>query len=267
MESRAAGKRDAIEPTRTAYFRAAAATYVGGIDWQYCFVARGDVPAEMITLVNLDRRETSRKREINERTGVVNKVSLPKALPEEAKREATMLKAPEDAHQGRWINNWSNVEKLALLPTEAAGHPDRQAPQLAHVRCGKSSTPPTRPHTIIAWSALGTPDRGNGIRENGSHSNRPRDSAGRRISGGRVSRADASMGSGCGMVGATRQSLKRHRLAPSSRRTYTSYRARPKSRTARSTRSRTRRADECRTNALPDGTKYVRIVTLKCVRC
>ena len=71
---------------------------------------------------------------------------------------------------------------------------DRQAPLLAHVRYGNSSTPPIIPHTIIAWSALGTHDRGTGIHENGSKSNRPPDSAGRRISGGRVSRADASMG-------------------------------------------------------------------------
>ena len=88
VEPRAAGKRDALERTRTAYFRAAATTYFGGIDSYCCFVALGDVPAEMITLVNRDRRETARKRVLNERTGVVHKVSQPKALREEAKFEA-----------------------------------------------------------------------------------------------------------------------------------------------------------------------------------
>jgi hypothetical protein len=94
--ARAAGKRDAIERTRSAYFRAAATTYFGGIDWYYCFVALGDIPAEMITLINRDRRETARKRGLNERTGVVHKVSEPKALREEAKLEAKKLQKEEE---------------------------------------------------------------------------------------------------------------------------------------------------------------------------
>ena len=113
VESLAAGKRDTFERTRTAYFRAAATAYFGSNYWYYSFVALGDVPAEMIALINRHRRETARKRVLNERTGVVHKVSQPKALREEAKREAKLLKALEVASEGRWIYNWYQKSRRA----------------------------------------------------------------------------------------------------------------------------------------------------------
>ena len=58
----------------------------------------------MITLINRDRRETPGKRVLNERTGVVHKVSEPKALREEAKFEAKKLQKEENG--GKWIKNW-----------------------------------------------------------------------------------------------------------------------------------------------------------------
>ena len=123
-----AGRRDAVDRTRSAYFRAAVTTYFGGVDWYFCFVALGDVPAEVITVIDRPRRETAGKRVLQERTGVRHTVSDPKATREKAKLEAKRLTALEARYAGRWVPGWDWVLERAANPPPTAHCADYRVP-------------------------------------------------------------------------------------------------------------------------------------------
>ena len=102
-----------MDRTKDSHFRAMVHGCFGGVEWYYCVVAVGRVPAEMIKWIGARTEPAVPKatRPVNKKTGIQHRTSDPKQMREGAKRkERQMMQMEEEWRRGKTVHGYYQLK-------------------------------------------------------------------------------------------------------------------------------------------------------------